>query len=164
MSGNWIAVASADHVRRGRAAGFMQVCHGKAAPLRRLHPGDRIAYYDPTAAFRGTEKCQAFTAFGIVCEGQPYPFDMGEGFCPYRCDVDWFETRDAPIQPLLANLDFAAGQRRWGYQLRFGLLAISDHDMVVIAAAMGVTPPVLERASIFARSTARHKYQLATVR
>jgi hypothetical protein len=33
---NWIAVASADHVGRGRAPGFMQVCHGKAAPLRRI--------------------------------------------------------------------------------------------------------------------------------
>jgi hypothetical protein len=33
---NWIAVASAGHVRRGRAAGFMQVRHGKTAPLRRI--------------------------------------------------------------------------------------------------------------------------------
>lgn len=33
---SWIAVASAEHVRSGRAQGFMQVCHGKAAPLRRL--------------------------------------------------------------------------------------------------------------------------------
>ncbi len=29
---NWIVVASADHVGRGRAGGFMQACHGKAAP------------------------------------------------------------------------------------------------------------------------------------
>lgn len=32
---SWIAVASAEHVRSGRSQGFMQVCHGKAAPLRR---------------------------------------------------------------------------------------------------------------------------------
>jgi hypothetical protein len=32
---NWIAVASAEHAQRGRSEGFMQVCHGKAAPLRR---------------------------------------------------------------------------------------------------------------------------------
>ena len=34
---NWIAVASAEHARRGRDGwqveqGFMQVCHGKLAP------------------------------------------------------------------------------------------------------------------------------------
>lgn len=49
MSRNWVAVASAEHVRIGRAAGFMQVCHGKAAPLRRIKPGDRVAYYSPFA-------------------------------------------------------------------------------------------------------------------
>ena len=34
----WIAVASADHVARGVAGGFMQVCHGKRAPLARIRP------------------------------------------------------------------------------------------------------------------------------
>ena len=49
----WVAVASAEHVRHGREHGFMQVCHGKAAPLRRIHPGDRIVYDSPTVTFRG---------------------------------------------------------------------------------------------------------------
>ena len=36
MTKNWIAVASADHARRGRdetVPGFMQVGHGKLGPL-----------------------------------------------------------------------------------------------------------------------------------
>ena len=41
----WIAVASAEHVRLGRAQGFMQVCHGKGGPLRRTAPGDTVIYY-----------------------------------------------------------------------------------------------------------------------
>jgi len=41
---NWIAVASAEHVLRSRGAGFMEVCHAKAAPLRRIRPHDRVAY------------------------------------------------------------------------------------------------------------------------
>jgi hypothetical protein len=135
---NWIAVASADHVRRGRAAGFMQVSHGRESPLRRVQPGDRVAYYSPTEALGGTDKCRAFTALGIVREGQPYAGDMGGGFRPFRRDVDWLEGRDAPIEPLLATLDFAAGKRNWGYQLRFGLFAVSDHDIRAIAAAMGI--------------------------
>jgi hypothetical protein len=140
MKQNWIGVASADHVRRGRGSGFMQLCHGKASPLRRLQPGDRIAYYSPTIEFRGKEKCQAFTSFGIVGDAPPYQFDMGEGFCPFRRDVQWLETHDASIQPLLDELEFSAGKRNWGYQLRFGLFAVSDHDMRRIAEAMGIKP------------------------
>ncbi len=49
---SWIAVASAEHVRLGRSQGFMQVCHGKAAPLRRITPGDAVAYYSPTEILR----------------------------------------------------------------------------------------------------------------
>ena len=66
MSRCWIAVASAEHVRFGRAHGFMQVCHGKAAPLRRISPGDRVAYYSPTVTFRDKDTLQAFTALGTV--------------------------------------------------------------------------------------------------
>lgn len=119
----------------------MQVCHGKAAPLKRVAPGDRVAYYAPTVTFRGKDKCQAFVRFGVVRDGLPYQADMREGFCPYRRDVDWLETRDAPIAPLLAKLEFTAGGRNWGYQLRFGLLAVSDHDMGLIAKAMGADLP-----------------------
>ncbi len=138
MSNNWIAVASAEHVRRGRAGGFMQVCHGKAAPLRRVKPGDRIAYYSPTIEFGGKSKLQAFTAIGIVPPGEPYQFDMGGGFCPFRRDVSWSEANESPIQPILDVLEFSAGNRNWGYQLRFGIFQISDHDIQVIASEMGV--------------------------
>lgn len=138
MSGNWIAVASAEHVRRGIEGGFMQVCHGKEAPLRRLKPGSHVTYYSPTEEFRGKNKLQAFTAIGMVKEGEPYAFDMGGGFYPYRRDVGWFSAREASIQPLLMRLDFSAGVRNWGYQFRFGIFSISDHDMHIIAQAMGV--------------------------
>src|SRR5436305_14859993 len=80
----WIAVASAEHVRAGVTAGIMQVCHGKAQPLRRLHTGDRIAYYSPTETFRGGDRLQAFTAYGRVAEGEPYLFHMDGGFTPFR--------------------------------------------------------------------------------
>jgi hypothetical protein len=138
MSANWLAVASAEHVRHGREQGFMQVCHGKAAPLRRIHAGDRVVYYSPSLAFRGKDKLQALTAIGVVQAGEPYGFDMGGGFCPFRRDVSWWESAETPIQPLLDRLEFTAGVRNWGYALRFGLLAISGLDMDLIAAAMRV--------------------------
>jgi hypothetical protein len=136
MSRNWIAVASADHVRLGREAGFMQVHHGKAAALRRIAPGDCVIYYSPTAAFGGKDKLQAFTAIGVVSDGDPYQADMGDGFRPFRRDVAWLDAHEAPIQPLLGVLEFTAGNRNWGYQLRFGLFPISDRDRQIIAEAM----------------------------
>ena len=76
MSKNWLAVASAEHVEIGRSAGFMQVCHGKASPLRRVQPGDRVVYYSPNRvyspshALRGKDRLQAFTALGTVKEAR----------------------------------------------------------------------------------------------
>ena len=133
---NWLAVASAEHVRLGRSEGFMQVCHGKAGPLRRVKPGDRVVYYSPTTSFRGAERLQAFTAIGRVREGLPYPFDMGGGFRPWRRDVDWMGAEETPIRPLLDALDFTSSDRNWGYKLRFGLIEIGGQDMDRIAAAM----------------------------
>jgi hypothetical protein len=138
MSGAWIAVAAAEHVRRGRAGGFIQIAHGKGAPLRRLHPGDRVACYSPTEAFRAKDRLRAFTAIGVVCAGEPYQADMGGGFRPFRRDVAWLDAQEASIAPLLDWLDFSAGFVNWGYRLRFGLFPISEHDLRVIAAAMAV--------------------------
>ena len=136
-SGCWIAVASADHVQRGRAEGFMQVCHGKAAPLRRLRAGDRVVYYSPTLTLGGRDPVRAFTALGTVKATEPYLFDMGGGFVPWRRDVDWSASQPAPIAPLLAAMAWTAGKRNWAYPLRFGLFTVSSQDLQCIADAMG---------------------------
>jgi hypothetical protein len=135
---DWIVVASADHMRTGAAGGFMQACHGKAAPLRRVRPGDRVACYSPTKEFGGNDRLQAFSAIGVVRDGEPYQSDMGDGFRPFRRDVAWLAARPAPIQPLLESLEFTFGTRNWGYRFRRGLFSISDHDMDLIAAAMNI--------------------------
>jgi EVE domain len=135
MSKNWIAVASAEHVRLGRAQGFMQVGHGKGAPLKRISPGDFVAYYSPTIIYGEKEPCRAFTAFGRVKSGAPYQGDMGGGFMPWRRDVEWLGNREALIALLLEKMDFTRGQKNWGYKFRFGLFDVSDHDMALIAEA-----------------------------
>jgi hypothetical protein len=139
MTRNWVAVASAEHVRIGRSKGFMQVCHGKAAPLRRIQPGDGVVYYSPTSVFRSKDQLQSFTAIGVISDGAPYQADMDGGFMPFRRDVSWCAADDAPIKPLVGRLEFTTAKRNWGYQLRFGLFEISEHDMAMIAAAMGAS-------------------------
>jgi hypothetical protein len=131
----WVAVASAEHVRGGGKGGFMQVNHGKAAPLKRIHPGDGVAYYSPTTTFGGKDKLQAFTLIGRVKPGDIYQGEMGD-WIAHRRVVDWADAEDAAIAPLLEKLDFTKGRSNWGYQLRFGLYEISRHDFETIAEAM----------------------------
>ena len=140
MTACWVAVASAEHVAIGRAQGFMQVGHGKGAPLKRLHAGDRIAYYSPVRVFGTKDACQAFTAVGVVRDERVYQGQMtntgGDDFKPFRKDVDWFAAQEAPIRPLLESLSFTPGKSNWGYAFRFGLLKVTEADMDLIARAM----------------------------
>ena len=136
MTKYWVAVASADHLARGKQGGFMQVNHGKAAPLKRMKRGDVVAYYSPLKEFGGTEKLRAFTGLGKITSEMPYQGDMGEGFKPFRHNVAWLETNDAPIESLLQQLEFTKGKTNWGYQFRFGLFEISEQDLRIIAKNM----------------------------
>lgn len=141
MSRNWLAVASADHVAIGRRRGFMQVNHGKAAPLRRIQPGDRIVYYSPSQRYspshaaRDRDRLQAFTAIGTVKEGEPYRADMSEGFQPFRRDVTWHQGGHVLLAELKDRLAFTR-EANWGYRLRQGLVEIGEADMTAIAEAM----------------------------
>ncbi|OWV74026.1 hypothetical protein ATY76_29095 [Rhizobium sp. R339] len=141
MAKAWIAVASAEHVRIGRQAGFMQVCHGKASPLRRITPGDRVIYYSPTVVFGGKDRLQAFTAIGMARDGAPYQVEMESGFRPWRRDVDWQPAEETPIESLLGRLAFTQVGPNWGYQLRFGLFGIGEEDADMIAEAMSHADP-----------------------
>ena len=143
---NWIAVASAEHARLGRdhrPVGFMQVGHGKGAPLKRIAPGDRVAYYAPATVFGGTDRLQSFISIGVVQPGDPYTADMGNGFVPWRRDVRYAPAQEASIAPLIEAFDFVDDPKRWGAKFRFGLFEISTHDMRLIAQAMQAGPAAL---------------------
>jgi hypothetical protein len=139
----WIGVASRDHVMKGVAGGFCQLGHGKAAPVKRLSPGDWIAYYSPRTALDGGEPVQAFTAIGRIKPGEAYQGDMGGGFHPTRRDIAFLErAAEAPIRPLLDRLSFTSGKSSWGYAFRRGSFAVSAEDFLIIAEAIGVRAKV----------------------
>ncbi|WP_331000313.1 EVE domain-containing protein [Hydrogenophaga crassostreae] len=133
----WIAVACAEHASHGREQGFMQVCHGKAGPLRRLRAGDWVACYAPARTMGGKDRLQSFVSLGVVQTGAPYAIDMGGGFVPHRLDLRYVEARPAPIAPLLDALDFVEDRQRWGHRFRFGLFEVSSADLRCIGRAMG---------------------------
>ncbi|WP_428394643.1 EVE domain-containing protein [Lichenicoccus sp.] len=147
MKGAWIAVACAEHVRRGRQGGFMQVCHGKAAPLRRLRAGDGVVYYSPTVILGSKVPYRAFTAAGLVKAAEPYPFDTGEGLRPWRRNVRWHTAGEVLATSVLDRLSFAAGRRNWAYGLRFGLMAIPPEDFRVILVTMQAAEGLLSTSS-----------------
>jgi hypothetical protein len=132
----WIAVASAEHVAIGRQLGIMQVCHGKAGPLRRLQKGDAVTYYSAKLQMQASDPCQSFTATGVIADNDVYQVDMGGGFRPYRRRVVFAEAAAASIRPLLNSLNFTRGRTNWGYAFRYGLLEISADDHQLIVGAM----------------------------
>jgi hypothetical protein len=131
----WLAVACAEHVRRGRTLGFAQVCHGRAAPLKRMSAGDGIVYYSPSQRMGDKDGFQSFTAIGTVRAREPYRVEMFAGFTPYRRDIDWFEAAEQPIRPLLDWLDFTQA-KNWGYALRLGVIEIPAVDFEFLQHVM----------------------------
>ena len=79
----------------------MQACQGKRAPLARVQPSDRVAYYAPTVTLGGKDKLQSSVSIGLVQAIEPYSFDMGGSFVPFRRDVKYIKAIEAPIAPLL---------------------------------------------------------------
>ena len=135
----WIGVVSQNHVEMGVAGGFTQVNHGKAGPLERMAPGDGFIFYSPRTAHPDGEVLQAFTAIGRIRDAAIYQVDMGEGFMPFRRNVDYLSATPAPIRPLIDELTFIRSKQHWGAAFRYGLVKVPAEDFSRIAAAMGRT-------------------------
>ena len=139
MTRYWIGVACKEHVQRGVAGGFAQVCHGKPGPLKSMKEGDWMIYYSPTLRFGIKKPCQSFTAIGKIEAGDPYTFPMSQDFIPWRRDVSFLKSKEALIEPLLDNLSFIKDKKRWGFPFRRGCFEISEEDFQCIAHAMGIS-------------------------
>lgn len=138
MARYWIGTASRDHVQHGVDNGFAQLCHGKAAALKRMQIKDWLIYYSPRLHFEQKEACQAFTAIGQVVSEEVYSVAMSETFVPWRRAIQYLPSCDAAVKPLLNQLSFIHDKQRWGYPFRVGLFEISVTDFTVIAQAMHV--------------------------
>lgn len=131
-----MGVASHEHVKRGIAGGFAQVCHGKNASLKRMHKDDWIIYYSPTEHFGQKEPCRKFTAIGKIISDEPYQFEMSKDFIPWRVDVEFLPLPPCEIVPLIPELSFIKNKKHWGFVFRRGCFAIPKHDFQLIANAM----------------------------
>jgi predicted RNA-binding protein len=132
----WVAAVSKEHTMRGVAGSFMQVCHGKQAPLKRMKKGDYLIIYSSKITMEGNEKCQAFTAIGRVKDDDVYQFQMTENFKPFRRNIDFLECQESSIIPLIDDLEFIPNKKSWGYPFRFGFLEINEKDFNLITSKM----------------------------
>ena len=134
----WIVVASKDHAEKGKSLGIIQSNHGKAAPMKRLKPGDMIVFYSPKLHFQGKEPYQKFIAIARVKEGEVYQGNMGDGFFPYRRDVQFLPCEEADIQPLIEKMTFIRNKKSWGFVFRFGFFEIPKADFETISKEMKI--------------------------
>ena len=123
----WINTITRDHVQTGVNGGFTQADHGKQTRLKRLTRGDRVLFYSPRSD-------QKFTALGVVEDDAPYQ-DPDTEF--WRRRMRFVTASDAPIQPLIEDLDFIKNKKSWGFVFRRGFFEIGEADYQKIAGAMG---------------------------
>jgi hypothetical protein len=132
----WIATISKAHTQRGVNGGFIQVCHGKEAPLKRMQKEDYLLVYSSKITMEGNEKCQAFTALGKVTDDEVYAFQMTENFVPFRRNIQFMECNQVSILPLIEDLEFIPNKKSWGYPFRYGFFEISENDFNFITSKM----------------------------
>jgi len=140
MRNYWIGVVSRSHVLIGVNGGFVQLNHGKKAPVQRLKAGDMLAMYSPRESYPDGAILQAFTAIGTIESGDVYQVEMSSEFKPYRVDVTFASCRDAPIKPLIERLSFIRSKTHWGAAFRFGFIKVPEADFALIADAMKPLP------------------------
>lgn len=132
----WLTIISKEHTQRGVANSFIQVCHGKQGPLKRMKKGDFLVVYSSKITMEGNEKCQAFTAIGQVEDENVYQFEMSENFKPFRRNINFIDCNEISILPLINELAFIPNKKSWGYPFRFGFLEISENDFQLISSKM----------------------------
>ncbi len=132
----WLVVVSKDHLENGKKMGIVQANHGKAAPMKRMKPGDLIVFYSPKLHFQSREPHKKFTAIARVKEGEVYQGNMGGGFVPYRRDVEFLSSKEAAVQPLVQTLTFIRNKQSWGFVFRFGFFEVPKEDFETISRAM----------------------------
>jgi len=132
----WVATISKEHSQRAINGGFIQVCHGKEGPLKRMQKEDYILIYSSKVTMEGNEKCQCFTALGKVVGDEVYSFQMTENFVPFRRNIQFMKANEVSILPLIENLEFIPNKKSWGYPFRYGFFEISENDFNFITSKM----------------------------
>ena len=132
----WVAVISKDHALAGAAGGFVQASQGTAATLGLLRTDDLVFFYSPGTRFRAGEILQAFTGIARVTDDAPHRVDPSAKTLSWRLNATALACEEAPIEPLIPELDFIEDKASWSRSLPRGMFEIGQDDAHRIADAM----------------------------
>ena len=132
----WINCVAKNHVLAGVEGGFTQAANGKADPMRRLSAGDVVIFYSEGTTFRAGQRLQAFTAIGRVAGKDPFQVKVTPKLIPWRRRVEYIDSEETSILPLVPDLAFVADKDDWGASLKGGFIGIGEGDATLIAKAM----------------------------
>ncbi len=131
---DWLAVVSAEHVRRGVSLGIAQIGHGKRAGLARMKEGETLIYYSPVERLGDRAPLRQFTAIGTIADEVIWQADEG-AFKPFRRRVRYADAQPVALDDVKALLRLTAAPN-WGYQLRRGLVPLEAADVAVLRQTM----------------------------
>ncbi len=136
MTKYFLICASKDHVLKGVEGKFAQAGHGRKDFISKPSKGDWVVFYSSKDKFENDKPLQKFTAIGQVVDEEPYQPGAGGDFKPYRRDVEFENSQDVEIRPLLERLTFIKNKNKWGFYLISGFREISKEDFNIIKIAM----------------------------
>lgn len=132
----YIGVASKNHIEIGKKLGFCQFCHGKQSVVKKLKKDDWIIYYSSKIEFGKNDICQKFTAIGQITDEKEYQIEQFAGFCPWRRNIQYYNSIDVDIRLLLEDLSFIKNKKNWGVFFRYGFFEISYEDFEILKNKM----------------------------
>lgn len=134
---HWLAVISLEHANVAASSGFLQVCHGKAAPLRRTSAGDEFFIYSPKTGMGTGDSIMAFTYRGRFVDDKVYQVEQFPGFSPFRKDVEFYLDFPRVALKTVADMDLRATPNL-GLVLRRGFIELTAADAVRIRRHAGL--------------------------
>lgn len=134
---HWLAIISLEHANIAASSGFLQVCHGKEAPLRRTSSGDEFFIYSPRSGMGSGKSVMAITYRGTFNDDRVYQVEQAPGFTPFRKEVTFDQAfRSVPIRSI--NGMELTTNPSWGLIIRRGFIELSAADGIRINNRPGV--------------------------
>ena len=129
-------------------SGFLQVCHGKAAPLRKTSAGDEVFIYCPRTGMGEGAVLKRVEYRCVIANDMVYQVEQAPGFLPFRKDVR-FDTgfQGIPIGDV-RGMELTANPH-WGILARRGFFEFGAHDATLLRRAVPGPAPARELATHF---------------
>ncbi|MBT0723618.1 EVE domain-containing protein [Rosenbergiella sp. S61] len=132
---HWIAVISRAHARIAADFEFLQVCHGKAGPLRQTRAGDEVFIYCPRSEINAGEILKTVEFQCVFNNDDVYQVEQFPGFKPFRKDVTFNRKFQPVVLKEVIGLELTANPH-WGMLARRGFFEISEHDAELLRLGM----------------------------